>query len=51
MQDKNPDAVSVLRKKFKVSHDDEAVTITGTLPGPVVRYLADQMDKHSAESR
>jgi hypothetical protein len=50
MQDKNPDAVSVLRK-FKVSHDNEAVTITGTLPGPVVRYLADQVDKkHNAET-
>ncbi|MCK6684928.1 MAG: hypothetical protein L6R30_21210 [Thermoanaerobaculia bacterium] len=44
VQDKNPDAVSVLRK-FKVSRDDESVTISGTLPGAVVRTLADQMDK------
>ena len=41
VQDKSPDMVSVLRR-FKVSHDREGVSVSGTLPGAAVRALADK---------
>jgi hypothetical protein len=45
VQDKSPDMVSVLRK-FKVSHDREGVSVSGTLSGAAVRALA---EKHHAD--
>jgi hypothetical protein len=37
-QEKNPQLVSVIRK-FKVSRDQEGVTISGTMPGDLIRSL------------
>jgi len=44
MQEKNPDAVSVIRK-FKVKGDGDSVTVSGTLPGAAVRAL---MEHHKS---
>jgi hypothetical protein len=41
VQDKSPEAVSVLRK-FTVSRDKTTVSIAGTLPGETVRALAEK---------
>lgn len=40
-QDKNPDAVAVLRR-FKVGQDRDAVTVSGTIPGAAIRALAER---------
>jgi hypothetical protein len=41
VQERHPDLVPVLRK-FKVSHDGNGVTLSGTLPGPVIREMAER---------
>lgn len=41
VQDKSPEAVSMLRR-FKISSDDKAVTIQGTLTGEYLRSIADK---------
>jgi hypothetical protein len=41
VQERHPDLVSVLRK-FKVSHEGDGVTLSGTLPGPVIREMAER---------
>jgi hypothetical protein len=41
VQEKQPDLVAVLRR-FKIDSSDDAVTVSGTLPGSVVRSLADK---------
>jgi hypothetical protein len=38
-QEKSPDLVSAIRK-LKISHDDEGVTISGKLPGDLIRSLS-----------
>ncbi len=43
-QEKAPDLVSAIRQ-FKVARDEEGVTISGTLPGELIRTL--QASKHS----
>ncbi len=40
-QEKNPDLVPVLRR-FQVSQGADSVTLAGTLPGPMVRSLAEK---------
>ena len=42
-QEKSPDLVSAIRR-FKISRDEEGVTISGTLPGDLLRSI-------TAESR
>lgn len=41
--EKSPELVSVLRR-FKVKSDDEGVTISGTLPGSALRFLAERSE-------
>jgi hypothetical protein len=44
-QEKNPELVSVIRN-FKVTRDDEGVTIAGTLPGDLIRsFTAAKRDR------
>jgi len=45
-QEKSPELVSALRQ-FKVSHDNEGVTVSGVLPGSVVRSLSGK--KHAQQ--
>jgi hypothetical protein len=45
-QEKSPELVSALRQ-FKVTHDNEGVTVSGVLPGSVVRSLSAK--KHSQQ--
>lgn len=47
VQEKSPELVSVLRQ-FKVRRDGEGVTVSGTLPGNVLRTLS---EKKRAENR
>jgi hypothetical protein len=39
VQEKQPDLVPVLRA-FKVTQRNDSVTLSGTLPGPILRELA-----------
>lgn len=41
VQEKSPEAVSMLRR-FKIGHDDQAVTVKGTLTGDFLRSLNDK---------
>ena len=41
VQEKQPDLVTVLRR-FKIDSSGDAVTVSGTLPGSVVRSLAEK---------
>jgi hypothetical protein len=44
-QEKNPELVSVIRQ-FKITRDDEGVTISGTLPGDLIRsFTAAKRDR------
>ena len=40
-QDKHPELVATIRK-FKVERDGEGVTISGTIPGDVIRSVSAQ---------
>ncbi|MGH9368183.1 MAG: hypothetical protein ACRD3M_10975 [Thermoanaerobaculia bacterium] len=45
-QEKSPELVSAIRK-FRVSRDDEGVTISGTLPGELIRSLSAEAKRRS----
>jgi hypothetical protein len=46
VQDKRPDLVPVIRK-FEVRHRDKEVSISGSIPGSLLRELADRSRSHS----
>jgi hypothetical protein len=47
-QDKNPQLVSAIRK-LQISHDQEGVTISGKLPGDLIRSLSAQARAHAGK--
>jgi len=47
-QEKSPQLVAVIRK-FQVSRDDEGVTISGKLPGELIRSLSAEARGHSGK--
>lgn len=49
VQDKAPEMVAVIRR-FKVSRDDDGVTISGTIPGAAVRAFAEKTRERSGRA-